>query len=58
MRLIFTGKEKPEPDPALAKYGMYESSGPEAGENCAGRYIPAANTESRRPHRFHRQHAS
>lgn len=28
MRLIFTGKEKPEPDPALAKYGMYESSAP------------------------------
>ncbi len=28
MRLIFTGKEKPKPDPALAKYGMYESSAP------------------------------
>ena len=28
MRLIFTGEEKPEPDPALAKYGMYEKTAP------------------------------
>ena len=28
MRLIFTGEEKPEADPALAKYGMYEKSAP------------------------------
>ena len=32
MRLIFTGDEKPKPDPAIAKYGMYEESAPRPGK--------------------------